>query len=406
MSSLLLYISVGFFRHQGQIWCESQAKNGLRLWARHFDRLTVVARCDAAAPPEGYEPLLGDEEWAPRVAFEWVPSAWTLRRFLPALPNVTRRYRRLINEHDRAVFGLGGVIGAWGAVGAVLAGCMGRPYAVWTDRVVSEVMREDAKAVSGLSRIKREVDWRLSRRLDAHLVRHSALGLFHGASTFEAFSPICPNPHIVHDSHVSAAQVLTDAELAEKQDSLKGAETIRIVYAGRAALMKGPLDWVKAIAGLREAGIDLSALWVGDGPLLEQAKARASELGVADIIEFPGFISDRETVLRVLSEAHILMFCHKTPESPRILIESMSRGTPIVGYGDAFSADLLQSVEAGVLTEKNDLKRLVDAVASRSVDRPRLANMMTAARDRGRDFTDEAVFRHRSEVILEELPIA
>tara|TARA_R110002020_G_scaffold255423_1_gene469181 strand:- start:89 stop:343 length:255 start_codon:yes stop_codon:yes gene_type:complete len=84
----------------------------------------------------------------------------------------------------------------------------------------------------------------------------------------------------------------------------------------------------------------------------------------------------------------------------------MSRGTPIVGYGDAFSADLLQSVEAGVLTEKNDLKRLVDAVASLSVDRPRLANMMTAARDRGRDFTDEAVFRHRSEVILEELPIA
>ena len=58
------------------------------------------------------------------------------------------------------------------------------------------------------------------------------------------------------------------------------------------------------------------------------------------------------------------MFCHKTPESPRNLIEALVSGAPIVGYDSPFPRDLIAAHGGGVLTPLNDVNALVDSLAS------------------------------------------
>lgn len=380
--------------------------NGLRLWAENFERVGVLARLDDGAPPEGYVEWTGDEPWSGRVALHGLPSAWTPGAFARALGPGRKLIRAQIAAHDRLCFAIGGLFGDWGAVAGLEARAMGRPFAVWTDRVESDVVRQACAGARGLRRLKLAVEWRLMGLLERAVVRRCALGLFHGKATFDAYAPHCVAPHVVHDVHLSDAD-LADAEtVAAKRAAALGDESLRLVYAGRATEMKGGLDWIDTLAALRAAGIAVEAEWLGDGEQLGAMKARAAELGLGDAVAFRGYVDDREAVLTALRRAHLLLFCHKTLESPRILIETMHCATPFAGYADAYSEDLEGGAEAALLTPKHDVQALAQAVAELWSDRARLAQMTARARDRAGAFTDAAVFAHRGDLLKKGLPAA
>ncbi len=94
-----------------------------------------------------------------------------------------------------------------------------------------------------------------------------------------------------------------------------------------------------------------------------------------------------------------MLFCHKTPESPRCLIEALMSATPIVGYDSSFASDITSACGGGVLTPKNDVPSLAKTVASLSGDPKRVAELCIRARNDGASFSDVAVFRHRSDLI-------
>ena len=60
----------------------------------------------------------------------------------------------MIEDADYLSFAIGGLFGDWGAVACFEAHRMKRPYAVWTDRVESRVMREAGRAGSWRSRLR------------------------------------------------------------------------------------------------------------------------------------------------------------------------------------------------------------------------------------------------------------
>ena len=98
-----------------------------------------------------------------------------------------------------------------------------------------------------------------------------------------------------------------------------------------------------------------------------------------------------------------MLFCHKTPESPRCLIESLASGTPLVGYEGAFAADLLSGHGGGRLVQINDIAGLVDVLTSLAKNKAQLADLMDRAVQDAAPFHDEAVFAHRSQLIRDYL---
>ena len=142
---------------------------------------------------------------------------------------------------------------------------------------------------------------------------------------------------------------------------------------------------------------------MGEGSEMDAMRAAAQAQGVADQIKFLGFVKDRDAVLEKYRAADIFVFCHKTPESPRCLIEAMVSGTPMVGYEGAFARDLISGHGGGRLVPLNDVDALAAQLQELARDRAMVATMMENAVKDGEPYDDVSVFAHRSHVIKEYL---
>lgn len=402
---LLIYAPVPLHRKDGKLYLEDQARNGLRLWAENFDLLTVMMPVTDAPMPKSWGPLDLVGPALERIKVVPLPMAYRPDRFLRHLPAVRRQIRDLITQADYVSFAIGGLFGDWGSVGCHEAWKMGRPYGVWTDRVESEVTRRMIGQGHWRSSVRARIFHRPMAWLERRLIRRAHVGFFHGGETFDAYSPFCRNPHLVHDIHLSKSDHIDPAMLEAKvQAASTGSGPLKILYLGRAEPMKGPLDWVDVLEAVQRAGVDFRAQWLGDGSELATMRARIAEKGLENRIATPGFATDRATVLAALRSADLFLFCHKTLESPRCLIEALASGTPIIGYDGAFARDLIKDNGGGALVPPNDIAGLATQLIELARAPGRRAELVRNAAADGMPFDDVSVFRHRSELIRAHLP--
>lgn len=401
--TLLFYAPVALHRGpDGGFWLEDQACNGLRLWAEHFAKLIVMMPVDPSPPPPAWVPLDRVGPALDRIEIVPLPMAYRPDRFFRHLPAVRRQIRALIARADLMGFSIGGLFGDWGSVAAWEAHRMGKKFYIWTDRVESEVTRRGIHDGPWRHRLRRRLTHRPMAWLERFLIRRATLGLFHGRETYETYAPYCRNPQLVHDIHIKKADHIDAGSLRDKIANV-ATGPLRLLYVGRADPMKGPMDWLDVCAELARRGVDFQATWLGDGEDMPRMKARVAEQSLGDRVALPGFTRDRAELLAALRGAHLFMFCHKTPESPRCLIEALISGTPIIGYAGAFARDLIAAHGGGDLVPLDDRGALADAVAALAADRRRLGALIADAARDGAPHDDETVFEHRCHLIREHL---
>lgn len=397
--TLLLWAPVPLYSSDQGYLLEDQACNGMKLWTEHFSRVIIMFPVLHGAPPPSWIPLSSPQVNLERVEIVGLPTAYRPDQFARHYAATRRQIGQLIDRARYMSFAIGGLFGDWGAVAAMEAHKKRRTFAVWADRVESEVAREAARSGANMkTRIMAALTHRPMAMLERAVIRRATLGLFHGAATYAAYARYAKAAEIVHDIHLSEQDHIPPATLAAKINDA-GQGPLRICYVGRADTMKGPLDWVQTMALLHRKGVDFQATWLGDGEALSTMRAEVARQGLADRVHLPGFVRDRPLILETLRHSHILAFCHKTPESPRNLIESLVSGTPIVGYDSAFPRDLIAKHGGGVLTPLNDVDALAATLEALANDRARLARLMQSAALDGAPFNDVEVFQHRSEVI-------
>lgn len=395
-TTLMLVLPLPLYCVRGVRMIDAQARNGICRWLENFDHLLYclpLLEVDAA-PPSAIP--LDEESFGGRVTIEALPNRRVFGGFMRALPSTSARLDGLIDQATHLSFAIGGLFGDWAAVAALRAAKKKRKFSVWTDRVESEVTRFHASRSKGAKRLYWTGVAFAMRHYERVVISRAAVGLFHGADCFAAYSKFNEHSHIVHNIHLSETARIGPAELESKQR--RTSESYSIVYAGRAHADKGVADWIDALAGLASAKVDFVATWHGDGPELEAARAAVSAAGLDGRVSFPGALQDRDQMMRHIREADIFLFCHKTPESPRCLIEALISGTPIVGYGTSYSRDLVAEHGGGVLTDA-DPAALTAALEKLCGDRARLARLMGDAASSGYHMTDTSVFKHRSDLI-------
>jgi glycosyltransferase involved in cell wall biosynthesis len=409
MDRLLLVLPVPFRRDGDVLLFEQQACNGLERWAENFEHIDLACpvKPNASAPDEDSTTLWQDVRELScfnRVQFMALPWAFRLPDFIQNYPHICQMLRQKIQLSRYLSFAIGGLVGDWGAVACLEAMRLKRPYSVWTDRVEHEVILRTNQTRVLKSRIKnRLVTVPLMKRYHHYVISHSALGLFHGRDCYEAYAPYCTNPHIVHDVHLKASDKIPDDRLAQKIARVMAGEPLKIVYAGRVLEMKGPLDWVAVMHQLQQQGLQYQASWFGDGPLLPQVQSFIAENNLSERVETPGFLGDRQQLLEHIRDADLFVFCHKTPESPRCLIEALMSGCALVGYDTPYPRDLVEGSTAAVLTPQHDITALAKAILALDQNRPLLASVLQKSAEIGSHYSDEAVFRQRSELIKSHL---
>lgn len=406
---MLLVLPVPLRAKGNQLFLESQACNGLEQWADNFESVIVAApilpEAEALATQGTTMTWRDTATLAKPHRFEFVPLPWAYSpsKFLSNYRSVRASLGELISRCRYLQFAIGGLFGDWAAVAALEAHQQGRPYSIHTDRVEHEVMLRSRQGAKLKTRLKSSVMAPLIANYHKQIIKNCALGLWHGQDCYSAYSPFCQNSYLIHDIHTKPSDCIGNLELFKKAQRAKSDETIRICYAGRIDPMKAPLDWVKAVGRARDLGVKLHATWMGDGPLMQEMKAMIAEMNLSSVIELTGFESDRKKLFKKISESHIMLFTHVTPESPRCLIESLVRGTPIIGYHSEYADDLVSEFGGGIFVPVENWEQLGNQIAQLSNDREQLSTLIQEAGKNGTRFNDQAVFQERSALLKKYL---
>jgi glycosyltransferase involved in cell wall biosynthesis len=161
-----------------------------------------------------------------------------------------------------------------------------------------------------------------------------------------------------------------------------GGRDFLVGHIARFDPIKRHVDLLEAAARLAGEGAPIVFVLVGQGPLLDEIRRRATGLGN---IRFVAQVTDMPPLLRSLDA---IMLCSDHEATPLALLEGMACGLPVVATAVGGVPDLLGG--AGLLVPPRDPGELARALGSLAADPAFRARLAEAARRRSLHFPFEA----------------
>ncbi|MDL5199787.1 glycosyltransferase family 4 protein [Streptomyces sp. ALI-76-A] len=132
-----------------------------------------------------------------------------------------------------------------------------------------------------------------------------------------------------------------------------------LCYVGRLAPEKAPSRVLRVAAVLGSRQIPVHTLFVGCGPQLGSLREEAARRGLSGRVTFTGLVRDMGTVY---AAADALVLLSRTEATPRVVLEAMSCGVPVVASAVGGVPDLLGYGKYGTLTAGDDEESAVAGV--------------------------------------------
>jgi len=144
-------------------------------------------------------------------------------------------------------------------------------------------------------------------------------------------------------------------------------KTVTVTVVGRLLRYKGTHVVVEAVRRLIHEGRELTVRVVGRGPELEALKRQAREGGIADRVEFVGFIRSHADVLRAMSQSRLVVSASTIEGFGLVLLEAMALGVPYVASNIEAFAEVTDGGKGGFLVDSqrvdeftSSIRRLLD----------------------------------------------
>ncbi len=159
-------------------------------------------------------------------------------------------------------------------------------------------------------------------------------------------------------------------------DPTPGVPHPRVLFAGRLADQKRPLDAVAAHALLPS---DVHLVVVGDGPLRAQVEAAVAASPARDRVHLLG-LAPHEQVPAHLAHADVFVLPSQYEELGSVLVEAMASGLPVVANRVGGIPALVRHGVTGRLVERGDVRGLAAALGDALTDRRTTRRTAEAAR--------------------------
>ncbi|TAJ11726.1 MAG: glycosyltransferase family 1 protein [Planctomycetota bacterium] len=168
-----------------------------------------------------------------------------------------------------------------------------------------------------------------------------------------------------------------------------------VVFVGRMVANKGLDRIVDALALLKSRGLPHRALFVGKGPLLGATKERAARRGLGDVrfiewVETPADLAD------VYRHSRVAVCASTCEGGPRVTVEAMACGVPVVSTPVGVMPELLEDGRAGRLADF-DVGSLADALGDVLADDERRGALGAEAARRAQRFEYHAMLANYAE---------
>lgn len=143
--------------------------------------------------------------------------------------------------------------------------------------------------------------------------------------------------------------------------------TWRMIQASRFIEKKGLDITLTAFAAFRKKYPGAELVLAGEGPLENQVKELARQLGVSGSVRYPGFLGQQELAAAYRS-AHLFLHPSQTTKAgdqegvPNAMLEAMASGLPVVATLHGGIPEAVDSGHAGVLVPERDSAALANAL--------------------------------------------
>lgn len=244
-------------------------------------------------------------------------------------------------------------------------------------------------------------EFRPVSRLLLWLERLSYRAADHVITANETFRELCAKRNGIELADVTAVYSVPDSahiHRVEPSEHLRSRPSPVLGYLGVVGSQDGLDHLMRAAAILHhELKREFSVAVVGDGPALPEVKALAGELGLADLVEFTGFLTG-DDMLAALSSFDIGVIPDPhNPYNDKIsmnkVFEYAAIGLPIVGYPLTETTRLLgDSMVAADGLDPRDLALAMDTLV---VDEENRAEMGKRSLDRAERLFDWDTERSR-----------
>lgn len=131
--------------------------------------------------------------------------------------------------------------------------------------------------------------------------------------------------------------------------------TFAIGWAGRLTAIKRPLDLVRTLRGVADAGVDAVLVVVGDGELRAATEQAARELGVAERTRFVGF---QRRIRDWYAAVDAALLTSANEGTPVVAIEALAAGRPVVATAVGGTPTVVADGRSGFLAPVGDTAAL------------------------------------------------
>lgn len=289
------------------------------------------------------------------------------------------------------------------AVGGVNAKIAGALYRRRHPHV--RIICEQRNARKGLSRFGRILDVATFRLADLVLnsstgVEHSFFGSSQVLDSAEldggTFDPLARRHYTFHNSidvslfrgasdSSDAAAVAHDRMLVRRELDVPD-DAFMFIIAARFSPQKAYDVIAAAAAELQADVVRFCVVCVGDGPLLPEITSLSERLGITERMRFTGY---RDDVDRLFRAADCFLLPSRWEGLPKVLLEAMSVGLPVIASDVEGNRDVLADRDCGILIPADDPHALAGAMRELINSPDRVRQLSAAAVRRVADFSVE-----------------
>jgi colanic acid/amylovoran biosynthesis glycosyltransferase len=400
--SLLLVIPTVLELEDTNIRFDGDFSNNVEAYLREFDTVTVACpahqRKNSFPSTKDLSSVAGNE----RLNVIVLPEPYREDRYF-----INRgKVRKLLkDEIDKSEFVLISPHAAfdWSTLAAEICIEAGKKYNMEADWNLPQVTQYIWQQMPfGLNKFRKFLWQKYHNPKYLRCLKYSSLSLVQGEDVYNEYRKIAPNAFPVLNIQITDKDKISRESLDRKITAVERGAPLKIIYAGRAAEMKGPMEWLAALEILKKRGIEYHASWYGDGELLTKMKSFIHERGLSEYCDLLGN-ADRETVFSALQSADIFLFCHMTKESPRCLVEALAAAAPLVGFGTDYSRSLVRKFGGGAFVERGDVTGLADLLQHYSLHRHELASLIRSAADSGQALDRDIAISERISLMKQYL---